>query len=65
MSLTVAVQMDPIERIDIAGDTTFALMLEARRPRTSPLLLHARPALLARRRRRRRGGVDLGARRQR
>ncbi len=29
MSLTVAVQMDPIERIDIAGDTTFALMLEA------------------------------------
>jgi glutathione synthase len=29
MSLTVAVQMDPIERIDIGGDTTFALMLEA------------------------------------
>jgi glutathione synthase len=29
MSLTVAVQMDPIERINIAGDTTFALMLEA------------------------------------
>lgn len=29
MSLKVAVQMDPIERIDIAGDTTFALMLEA------------------------------------
>lgn len=29
MPLTVAVQMDPIDRIDIAGDTTFALMLEA------------------------------------
>ena len=29
MPLTVAVQMDPIERINIAGDTTFALMLEA------------------------------------
>ena len=29
MSLTVAVQMDPIEKINIAGDTTFALMLEA------------------------------------
>ena len=31
MSLTVAVQMDPIERINIAGDSTFALMLEAQR----------------------------------
>ena len=29
MSLTVAVQMDPIEAIRIAGDTTFALLLEA------------------------------------
>ena len=29
MTLTVAVQMDPIERINIAGDSTFALMLEA------------------------------------
>lgn len=29
MSLTVAVQMDPIETIRIAGDSTFALMLEA------------------------------------
>jgi glutathione synthase len=29
MKLNVAVQMDPIERIKIAGDTTFALMLEA------------------------------------
>jgi glutathione synthase len=29
MSLTVAIQMDPIERIDITGDSTFALALEA------------------------------------
>ena len=31
MSLKVAVQMDPIERIDIRGDSTFALLLEAQR----------------------------------
>ncbi|MBY0611585.1 MAG: glutathione synthase [Beijerinckiaceae bacterium] len=31
MSLTVAVQMDPIERINIVGDSTFALMLEAQK----------------------------------
>ena len=29
MKLNVAVQMDPIESIDIAGDSTFAIMLEA------------------------------------
>jgi glutathione synthase len=29
MTLTIAVQMDPIERIRIAGDSTFALLLEA------------------------------------
>ena len=29
MSLNVACQMDPIERIDILGDSTFALLLEA------------------------------------
>ena len=29
MGLTVAVQMDPIEKINIAGDSTFALLLEA------------------------------------
>ncbi len=29
MPLNVAVQMDPIEKINIAGDTTFALLLEA------------------------------------
>ena len=29
MSLKVAVQMDPVESINIAGDSTFALMLEA------------------------------------
>ena len=31
MRLNVAVQMDPIERINIRGDSTFALMLEAQR----------------------------------
>ena len=29
MSLTVAVQMDPLEKIGIAGDSTFALMVKA------------------------------------
>jgi glutathione synthase len=29
MALTVAIQMDPVERIDIGGDSTFALGLEA------------------------------------
>jgi glutathione synthase len=29
MALTVAIQMDPIDRIDISGDSTFALALEA------------------------------------
>src|ERR1700735_4866128 len=31
MALTVAIQMDPIEKIDIGGDSTFALALEAQR----------------------------------
>src|ERR1700730_3730786 len=31
--LKVAVQMDPIERINIRGDSTFALLLEAQRRR--------------------------------
>ncbi|HSR70863.1 MAG TPA: glutathione synthase, partial [Kiloniellales bacterium] len=31
MSLAVAIQMDPIERIDIDADSTFALALEAQR----------------------------------
>ena len=30
MSLNVAVQMDPIETINVKGDSTFAMMLEAR-----------------------------------
>ena len=29
MSLRIAVQMDPLERINVAGDSTFALMLKA------------------------------------
>jgi glutathione synthase len=31
MKLNVAVQMDPIARIKIQGDSTFALLLEAQR----------------------------------
>jgi glutathione synthase len=31
MGLIVAVQMDPIDRIDIGGDSTFALLLEAQK----------------------------------
>lgn len=31
MTLKVACQMDPIERIDITGDSTFAILLEAQR----------------------------------
>lgn len=31
MTLNIAVQMDPIDSIDIAGDSSFALILEARR----------------------------------
>jgi glutathione synthase len=31
MPLTVACQMDPIDRIDISGDSTFALLLEAQK----------------------------------
>jgi glutathione synthase len=36
MRLNVAVQMDPIERINVRGDSTFALLLEAQR-RSFPL----------------------------
>ncbi len=45
MSLTVAVQMDHIARINIAGDTTFALMLEAQR--RGHRLLHYTPDRLS------------------
>jgi glutathione synthase len=31
MSLNIAVQMDPIERINVRGDSTFALLLEAQK----------------------------------
>ncbi|MBC7506709.1 MAG: glutathione synthase, partial [Sandarakinorhabdus sp.] len=31
MSLRIAVQMDPIEAVNIGGDSTFALMLEAQK----------------------------------
>lgn len=41
MSLAVAVQMDPLETIDIEADSTFALMLEAQR--RGHLLYHYLP----------------------
>ena len=41
MALTVAIQMDPIEKIDIGGDSTFALALEAQSAR--PRLLYYGP----------------------
>ncbi len=44
MALTVAVQMDPIDRINIAGDSTFALLLEAQR-RGHALLFYTPDAL--------------------
>ena len=40
MALKVAVQMDPIERIDIRGDSTFALMLEAQNRGHSLFVYH-------------------------
>lgn len=47
MTLTVAVQMDPIQRIKIAGDTTFALLLEAQG--RGHRLLHYTPDRLSQR----------------
>ena len=34
MSLAVAIQMDPLETVDIDADSTFALALEAQRAAT-------------------------------
>ena len=45
MALSVAVQMDPIERINIRGDSTFALLLEAER--RGHRLGYDTPAMLA------------------
>jgi glutathione synthase len=45
MTLTVAVQMDPIQSIKIAGDSTFALLLEAQR--RGHRLLHYTPDRLS------------------
>ncbi len=45
MPLSVAVQMDPIARIPIRGDSTFALMLGAQRRGHTLVHFHARPAL--------------------
>src|SRR3954470_21203943 len=45
MTLTVAVQMDPIQTIKIAGDSTFALLLEAQA--RGHALLHYTPDRLS------------------
>jgi glutathione synthase len=45
MSLNVAVQMDPIGQINVAGDSTFALMLEAQR--RGHRLFYYEPGMLA------------------
>src|SRR4051812_19569939 len=45
MTLNVAVQMDPIQRIKIAGDSTFAMLLEAQR--RGHALLHYTPDRLS------------------
>jgi glutathione synthase/RimK-type ligase-like ATP-grasp enzyme len=42
MSLAVAIQMDPVESIDIDADSTFVIALEAQR--RGHALFHARPA---------------------
>src|SRR5262245_16287921 len=53
MPLTVACQMDPIDRIDVGGDSTLALLLEAQRRGhslfyyTPPNLALVGPRLLA------------------
>ncbi len=47
LPLKVAVQMDPIARINIRGDSTFALLLEAQKRGHSPVVLHAGPNLAA------------------
>ena len=55
MRLKTGVQMDPIERINISGDSTFALMLEAQKRQhsifyyTPDKLVHARRPRLCRR----------------
>ncbi len=45
MALTVAIQMDPIEKVDISADSTFALALEGQRRGHG--LLYYRPADLS------------------
>ena len=45
MRLSVAVQMDPIERINIRGDSTFALLLEAQARRFDVEILSPQEAL--------------------
>ena len=63
MALKIACQMDPIERIDIRGDSTFALLLEAQR-RGHELFYYTPPNLALRRRRADRARRDADGRGQ-
>ena len=63
MSLKVAVQMDPIERINIRGDSTFALLLEAQQ-RGHSLAYYTPDRLALRGRRGVRDGAAAGGARQ-
>ena len=45
MSLRVAVQMDPLDRINVAGDSTFAIMLKAQE--LGHVLYHYSPEALS------------------
>ena len=56
MSLKIAVQMDPIERINIRGDSTFALLLEAQ-SRGHAISYYTPDRLALRRQQRVRGGA--------
>ena len=50
MGLNVAVQMDPIDKINIAGNSTFALVARSERKGPPAFLLYARQAFAPRRR---------------
>ena len=65
MALSVAIQMDPIEKIDIGGDSTFALMLEGAEARPQPSLLRPARSFLPRKQGDRAGAAAERARGQR
>ncbi len=62
MSLNVAVQMDPIENINIKGDSTFAMMLEAQQRGHTLFYYQTKTLALASRHSFGHGPCDQGAR---